>query len=353
MTDIFYVIYVWLLQILTNIVEAFDTLAGINPVKYNGRTMPIYDLFFTASPVAAIFWGITVVGLALAVFFSIIRITRQMADMNTEKSMSATLGHIGKSMLMFLINPLMIIALLQIVTITMNKTDELFYVANGGSYSIDSTLFAMTARNAVLENADVIYQFGNGDLRYDDAASVSEHLDKEEILYWAGIFVTLGLCVMYMFCLLIVMLRLFMLTVLYIVSPFFVSSMVLDDGVKYRAWREALFGKIFAGFSLLIAVKIIAFVVVPFLMDDIIIVDHMAGDIFLKVLLFAGCVYGSYKSSIVLIKIIAPGADDDLGSLFAGAKAAVLGAASLAGGVGAAASAAAKKLTAGAGRNEK
>ena len=310
---IWYKIYIGLLRAIGFLNNGFDVLAGVSPVVYNGKTTTVYDLFFAASPVAFIFWGITVIGLALALAFSMIEVTRRAADLKVEKTMGATLGHIGRSLLMFLITPLMVISVLQISAITMKKTSEMFYIANGGT-TIDTAIFVMTAREAALTDPSVLKKFGSGVLSYSDADAVIDNLDGNKIMTWIGIPVSLMLIAVFALCLFVLCLRLFMLIVLYAVSPLFVSSMVLDNGERYRRWREVFFGKAVSGLSMILAVEIFTFVIVPILTSDIAFVRSVAADIALKCLFAAGCVYAMYKSTSTLTKIIAPRAESE-GSL--------------------------------------
>jgi len=306
----FYRMYVALLAALDLVLGAFDVFAGIRPVVFEGEPIMLYDALFTRTPISAVFWGITTIGFALALFFSMIKVARKAADLNTEKSIATTLGEIGKTLLMFFITPLMVLALLQISALAMQKTDEIFNVANGGLRA-DTAIFALTARDAALENPAVIVDFASEKLSYLDESVVLRELDIDRILTPLGIFLAASMTIAYFLILLILILRVFMLILLYAVSPLFVSSMVLDGGEKYKAWRRAVFGKLISGFALLVSVKIITYILVPFLISDIVIVPDVVGDAVLKCLLLFGSSYGAYKSMNMIVKIVAPGVDSE------------------------------------------
>jgi len=306
----FYRMYVALLAALDLVLGAFDVFAGIRPVVFEGEPIMLYDALFTLTPISVVFWGITTIGFALALFFSMIKVAKKAADLNAEKSIGSTLGEIGKTLLMFFITPLMILALLQITALTMQKTDEIFDVANGGMRA-DTTIFALTARNAALENPAVIIDFATEKLSYFDESVVTRELDIDRILTPLGIFLAASMTIAYFLILLVLILRVFMLILLYVVSPLFVSSMVLDGGEKYKAWRRAVFGKLISGFALLVSVKIITYILIPFLISDIVIVPDVVGDVVLKCFLLFGSCYGAYKSMNMIVKIVAPGIDSE------------------------------------------
>ncbi|MCL2109106.1 MAG: hypothetical protein FWH20_07160 [Oscillospiraceae bacterium] len=303
-------IYRAFLQVLNYMNMLFDILAGIQPITYKGQSMTIYDLFFIASPIAAIYWGTMLIGLALCIGFSIIAVSRRAADLNVQRTMYGTLGEIGRNMLTFLLTPVMIIALLQITSITMKKTNEMFYIANGAG-TVDSAVFALTARNAAMEDETVIQKFANGTLKYDDESHIVNNLVQRKIHRWVGIVLSFLMMLVYGLCIFIMCFRLFVLAVLYITAPFFIAPMILDDGAIYKRWREALFGRLLSGYSLMIAVKIYSFIFIPMLMGDVIFVRDPVGDVAYKLILGAGGMYAMYKSSNLMTSIIAPNVNDE------------------------------------------
>ncbi|MDR2560066.1 MAG: hypothetical protein LBC86_11085 [Oscillospiraceae bacterium] len=321
----FYWIYSAALEGLYYIKQAFEIFAGIRPIAYRGETMMIYDVLFTRSPVATVFWGVTALCFGLALVFSIVAVTKKAADLKMDKSLGATLGQIGRTMLMFLITPIMVIGILQITAIVMQKTDELFDTYHGG-HRTDTAIFALTIKDAALENPGVVKDFAAGILDYRNEAAVRNNLDTDRMQIALGIFLTIALIIAYVLILAVLILRIFMLLILYIVSPFFISAMVFDGGGRYRSWRKALFAKMLSGYSLLISVKMVTYILIPFILSDIRLVPNPAGDMMLKGLFLFGSVYGAYKSVGILVSLLAPGMEGEdmlvLGMAVGGAVAA-------------------------------
>jgi hypothetical protein len=69
--------------------------------------------------------------------------------------------------------------------------------------------------------------------------------------------------------------RLYEIMLLYICAPFFVSSMPLDDGQKYGAWRDMFIAKLVSGMGTIVLVNLFL-MVVPVIMDDSLRLDPRA-----------------------------------------------------------------------------
>jgi hypothetical protein len=316
-------LYKALLGALAYLVNFVDILAGITPVMYQGEPVLLYDFFFMMTPISAVFWGITVIGMALALGFSILVVTQKVADLKVEKTMGMVLGQIGKTFAIFLITPLLMIVLLQLTSVIMRQTDQLFDIANN-SAGLDRAIFALTASEAVIEDRGVIARFASGALDYNNNGHVYWNLYVHEIRMWIGIPLTAALVVVYFSVLMVVSLRVFNILLLYVVSPLFVSSIVLDDGEKYKLWRSAFVGKLMLGFSLILSVKIVTYILIPFMVSDYALAPNPGGDLVLKAIFMFGALYGAYKSAGVIPKLISPNFGGDDESMMLGMAAAMV-----------------------------
>lgn len=101
--------------------------------------------------------------------------------------------------------------------------------------------------------------------------------------------------------------RIFMILILFVVSPYFVAMMPLDDGAKFKRWKDMFVGFSIACFGPVLAMRIYL-VILPYVVlgTDI---DFGMGDITLRVFRFffilAGA-YAVYKSQGMMLDIINP-----------------------------------------------
>lgn len=300
------------MTLLSHLANFVDILAGITPVMYHGEPVLLYDFFFMMTPITAVLWGITAIGMALALGFSILVVTQKAADLKVEKTMGMVLGQIARTFAMFLITPILMVVLLQLTSVIMRQTDQLFDIASN-SAGIDHAIFALTAAEAVKEDSGVIARFASGALDYNNYYHVSWNLLVDEIRMWIGIPLTVSLILVYFSMLMVFALRVFNLLLLYAVSPLFVSSIVLDDGEKYKLWRSAFLGKLFLGYSMILSVKVVTYILIPFITSDFALAPNPGGDVVMKAIFMFGALYGAYKTAGVIPKLISPnfGGDDD------------------------------------------
>ncbi|MCL2637777.1 MAG: hypothetical protein FWD48_05335 [Oscillospiraceae bacterium] len=317
-----YHVNVALLTFAESLIGFFEIAAGTAVMSYNGTPMKLFDAFFRAPAIAAAFWGIFIIALALAVFFSIIAVTRHAGDLKAEKSMGAILTQIGKTMLMLLIIPAVIIGSVQLVSTVMEQTDRLFQMANGTD-SVTKAVFAMSTLNAGIGekegssgsiNAPIRQKFLTGELDYKNQQQVGRYFRLNDIDIGMSVMVSVILIIMYIALICIFILRIFYLILLYIISPLFVSSMVLDDGMLFRKWRDLFISKLLTGFALVISVKMLVYIVPPVLTGGIRFGPDGFASVIIKFLFIVGSVYAVLASGGMITKIIYPEgeADEDM-----------------------------------------
>jgi hypothetical protein len=108
--------------------------------------------------------------------------------------------------------------------------------------------------------------------------------------------------------------RIYELILLYIVAPFFVAPMPLDDGEKFKSWREAFIGKSISGFSTIITLQMLI-MMLPIILDpDLILHQDAAANAILKAILIAGGFFAAYKSHSLITSIVSPSAASAEGS---------------------------------------
>ena len=132
--------------------------------------------------------------------------------------------------------------------------------------------------------------------------------------------------------------RIFELLLLYLVSPFFTSTIPLDDGITFARWRELFIAKFFSGFGMIFSMKFYL-MVVPFLANSKLELypKSLPGgsivNMVLQIFLIIGGAWAVFKSQSLILEILNPEAarsERESGALLTGA---VMGAVSMAAGI--------------------
>jgi len=324
------------------------------------ESVTLLEFFLTNETVTFAFWGITLISIALCIVFSIYEVLRSMGDLEGQKPVSKVLGLAGKSMLTFLIIPFFVIASVSLMGVVMRQADSAIYdgAARGDTNLAGAVFFAAVTPEAVmvpgekraLENFVVIKgadpnegQIRN--IRIEQAAlphnvnigSKTERQEtlKEQYLYGEkGKFTDIGktyeylqrdfdavklllpgnlimvtiaawfMVIMMLLVMFVFIRRVFELILLYVVAPFFVSTIPLDDGEVFKGWRERFISTLIMGFGALLTFKI--FIILVPVMWALELNSNPVLDYMLKLILMMGGIYAVYKSNSLISSIVSP-----------------------------------------------
>ncbi len=313
-----YALYCGLLELVDIMQYGFDVLIGLQDITYvnsagqeESTTLLNYIIFNDTIRTALV--GITFIALALTILFAIYSVIHSSLDFDFEnkrpvgKVMSVTL----KTMMTFLFIPLIVWVGLNLASIVLKQTAAALS-GTGGTTSISDTILLVSSMEAH-KDSGVAFSFTtspwsgivDGSLNYMTFAA---RINIAEIDYLVGFAAAIFCLIIMLICLFSFIRRIYDIVLLYIVSPYFASTMVLDDGQKFSRWRETFIGKVLVGFGSALGLRLFL-MLIPMIMGDEIqffdngIVEATAGYI-LKLIFILGGMYAVYKSSSLLTSII-------------------------------------------------
>lgn len=269
LASILYTIFASILELLDSMQQIFNLLAGVSEVTYNGKSTTLLEAVFQFPEVRRAFVLFTFVGIIMAFMFATLAVSKNFLEMDTENSrpLSKILSSTLKTMVRFMIIPLMALFLIQFSGLLLKQVSK---AISAGDTSLARTVFVVASLDAVKDGDEYnistsknpekigisdpkrkpFYDMNATDKKnYWDKKAVSAVFDFAKFDYLIGFAGAIFLMVVLCMCLLNFVSRIFEVILLYIVSPFFVSVMPLDDGEKFKAWQEMFLGKIFSGFG--------------------------------------------------------------------------------------------------------
>ncbi len=353
-----------LIDIAENI---FNVFCGISPVEYMNQETYLLDAFFQMKEVSKAFAMVTVMAVAVCFIFTIIKTAQSIGDMTLEDKnpISKVLTDGMKAAVTFMLIPFLCIAMLQLSTIITNQAVTAFDSAQGGSTSIGTVVFLASGLEADKATTDrknpiafgtdedgyelqnrpaasftdplrIDYLMGRKD--YRDLSVVRDDFYATNFNYVVGFSCALVLAFVMFGSVMIFIRRAFELLLLYLISPFFVSTIPLDDGMMFAKWREAFVAKFFSGFGTIFAMRYYLMLVQTIAGSNLMLYDtNLPGgaviNTILKMVMIIGGAWAVYKSQTLMMQILSPSiaaADREASSLMTGM---VIGAASTAAGV--------------------
>ncbi len=271
-------LYTSLLQVVDAMETAFDVFSGLSTVIYNDTQtdMTLLEVLFRLDAIQTAVWVLIAVGFALTFLFAVVATLRSMMDLELERSgrtISKVLSSTMKAMFQLVMIPVVCLFVIQLSGAILSSIDTA--LANTESTTLSRMVFCISSLDACIDenyntstatNSNLVsvtdlyrskfYYEGDGYLNYWDSDTVKLYFDLSEFDYTIGfagalfLIMVLGMCLMTFIC------RIFEVLMLFIVAPLFVSVMPLDDGERFKGWRDMFVGKIFSGYGSVVAMEL-------------------------------------------------------------------------------------------------
>lgn len=334
--DIFYtpvyLFYTKFLYLLDQLQDGFDILIGLKDITYIDSSgvkqqTTLLNYMIYNDTIRNVLVSITFIALALSIMFAIYSVIRSTLDFDLEgrrpvgKVMKAT----AKTMLAFMFVPLVAWVGLNLSSILLRQVSTA--IMGGEDASIGRWILAISSMKAVgpytieemmegTEKTTPIYNENgvlnepfnvliSGDVNYD---TFIFKIHPSKVDYLVGFGSSIFAAIVMIICFFTFVRRIFDIILLYITSPYFSATIVLDDGEKFKRWRETFIAKIVMGFGSAIGMRIYLMVVPVVMSPNLRLFDTMAGEwaggYIVRIVFLLGGMYAVHKSSSLLTSII-------------------------------------------------
>lgn len=268
--DVFYTLQKSICYLLDFIRDIFCKLAGIETVKIDGSEEEILSHFILSPAIRNAFLGVLLVGVILLFVFVIIAIIKsEAADPQHKKTKGQILVKSLQSFIIFLLIPFLLIAGIMLANVVVGAIHASMTgsMLDGNTAStIGGQILVTSGYDAYIgpagSRAEIERMFVTGQLDYNSLSIVKRYYDLSEMNFFVGIAGGLVILVMFVMSAVMFVQRIFDIILLYIVSPASVSTIPLDDGGRFRIWREMLVSKVLSAYGIILSMNIF-FLVVP------------------------------------------------------------------------------------------
>lgn len=304
--ELLYLITKTLFKIIDGLVGCANYLCGITPVKVDGQEVDFMQYLLTSNQIGFAFRVSALLGIIVVVIFSIIAIIRTLIKEKAEGTPPQIVGKAIKSILSFLFIPFIMIVIINAGNVFMNA---MYRATLQGANSLGDFLFKAFAMESGVAEADVDIFLAdpNMDWRVTDHVWSLMDLGEFEFIfsYIAGFVVlgSLGVSMMYFVT------RVLHIAILYIVAPFSIGVSILDEGARFKLWREQILIKFITGYGMMIAINVYAMVCLVVMNPSLVFFEkHSFMDYLMKLLLIAGGGVGIKQAMALIGNLISNGA---------------------------------------------
>lgn len=268
--ELLYILQKSICYILDFIKEIFCKLAGIETVAIGGKQEDLLLHFLLSDGVRNAFLGVFLVGIILLCVFVMIAIIKgEAADPQHKKTKGQILVKALQSFVIFLLIPFLLLAGIMLTNAVMGAINGSMSGAmvDGNSNTYIGGQILVTGghdafKGASDSKAEIERMFITGQLDYNNLDVVKKYYNLGDMNFFVGIAGGLVILIMFVMSAIMFVQRIFDIILLYVVSPASVSTIPLDDGGRFRIWREMLVSKVLGAYGIILSMNLF-FLIIP------------------------------------------------------------------------------------------
>ena len=256
-------LFLWLLKLVDGLMEIFSAISGITDVTYKGEQVNIIEFLAGDSTVNTIFWCIFILAIGLTCIFTIAALIKNM--INSQRNVSTI---VGKFFLALLGTMAMLTVLFLIILISNSLlvlVSQIFQIGN--TTKLSSALFNACAGDWIngysvsefdisrLGVKEIFGDYTTGFV-FPDKWKYNGMVNPDKFLYLPSLISGVALAIALVVAVLNLAKRVYEIIFMYFVMPMSMSTLPLDDGARFKTWRETFITKIVIAYGTVFSVNI-------------------------------------------------------------------------------------------------
>lgn len=256
-------LFLWLLKLVDGLMEIFSAISGITDVTYKGEKVNIIEFLAGDSTVSTIFWCIFILAIGLTCIFTIAALIKNM--INSQRNVSTI---VGKFFLALLSTMAMLTVLFLIILISNSLlvlVSQIFQIGN--TTKLSSALFNACAGDWIngysvsefdvskLGVKEIFGDYTTGFV-FPDSWKYNGMVNPDNFLYLPSLIAGIALAIALVVAILNLAKRVYEIIFMYFVMPMSMSTLPLDDGARFKTWRETFITKIVIAYGTVFSVNI-------------------------------------------------------------------------------------------------
>lgn len=292
-------------SIIDNLLKVANMLCGIEMIRYNGNEMDFVSFLMRNPNITYAFVGAVFVGIVLVTIFAIFAILRTIASEKVDKTPAQIFVQVGKTLLIFIFIPA---AMTLLIFFTGQIMRVLYSTTLGGSQDgLGRFLAGAFGQNALRSGVDSNFYLLE-EFNYHSTSNVKNYLDLSDYDFffsWLGSIIII-LCLGQ--ALLMFVDRAISIVILFIFSPISLSTTVIDDGARFKLWRDQFITKFLMGYGVIIAINIYALIIGAITDKGLVFFDNKLLNNFMKIVIIVGGGVSMNRAMALVGNLISAGA---------------------------------------------
>ena len=295
--ELILLLFLWFLKVIDGIMEIFSAIAGVTDVTYQGKRVNIIEFIVGDSTVGTIFWCVFILAVGLTCIFTIVALVKNMIANN--RNITTIIGKFFLALLGTLAMVVVVILGILISNAILVLVSEIFEIGN--TTKLSNSIFNACVGDWVngysineinVSTLSVRKIFGD----YNTAAfgiwptswKNNGMVNPDTFLYLPSMIASIGLMIAMVVAIINLAKRVYEIVLLYIVLPVSMSTIAVDDGARFKIWRETFVTKIVLAYGTVFSVNIFI-LILPFISKmKIPGVSNFANSMFLIFMIIGG-----------------------------------------------------------------
>ena len=263
-------VFLWILRAIDGIMELFSALSGITKINYKGEQINLVEFLVGDSTISKVFWCVFILAIGLGCMFAIIALVKNMIANN--RNISTIVGKFFLAMLGTLVmlivvilgiiisnSLLVLIAEIFNIDTSLRLSETLFNICVGdwlNGYSVAEIDFNTITVRDILGEYDPNTVFGV----FPTSWKMNGMVNPNTFMYFPALLMVFGVGFALIKAIAKLVKRVYELIFMYVTMPMFMSTLPLDDGARFRTWRETFVTKVVLTYGTVFSVSIFALI---------------------------------------------------------------------------------------------
>ena len=291
-------LFLWFLRLIDGLMELFNGISGVTDVVINGQRINIIDALVGNSTVGIIFWCVFILAIGLSSIFAIVAFVKNMISNN--RNVSGILGKFCLSLLGTMAMLAVVFLGILISNATLKLVSEIFEIGN--TTKLSNMIFDSCVGNWV--NGYSVSEIDVASLSVNEIFGgykatlfgiwptewkVNGMVNPNTFMYLPALISSIGVMISLIIAVINLAKRIYEIVFMYIIMPLSMSTISLDDGARFKIWREIFITKILLAYGSVFAVNIFILVLPTIMKMQIPGVSSFASAIFKLFMIIGGC----------------------------------------------------------------
>ncbi len=263
--EIVMLLFLWFLRLIDGIMEIFSSIAGVTDVTVQGERVNIIEYLVGDSTVGTIFWCVFILAVGLTCIFGIVALVKNMIANN--RNISSIIGKIGLSLLGTMAMLLVVILGILISNSLLTLVAEIFQIGNTTKLSnalfnacVGEWLNGFSVAEIDITSCNVSQILGDYNAAvfgiWPTSWKCNGMVNPNTFLYLPSMVAAIALMIAMVVAIINLAKRIYEIVLMYIIMPVSMATLPLDDGAKFKMWRETFVTKIILAYGTVFSVNI-------------------------------------------------------------------------------------------------